>query len=144
MIQERMDAVKRTLASSDASTQSAPNAAANGKTNVGLYDVACDGDGWDNPDDLPKPGRIMEEVIDFLREWDGVLCNGDVAGDWAIVITPHRRDKESEEDETEDDEAEDDEAEDDETEDDETEDGEAEDGEAEDGEAEEESSESDE
>jgi hypothetical protein len=48
----------------------------------------------------------MEEVVDFLREWDGVLCNGDVAGDWAIVITPHRRDQKSEEDETEVDEAE--------------------------------------
>ena len=105
-IRERMEAVKRTLASSDAATQSAPTAAANGKTNVGRYDVACDGDGWDNPDDLPKPGLIMEEVVDFLREWDGVLCNGDDAGDWAIVITPHRRDEESEDDETEKEEAE--------------------------------------
>ncbi len=68
--------------------------------------MACDGDGWDNPDDLPKPGLIMEEVVDFLREWDGVLCNGDDAGDWAIVITPHRRDEESEDDETEKEEAE--------------------------------------
>jgi hypothetical protein len=100
-IRERMEAVKR-LASSDASTQTAPNASANGTTNVGLYDLACDGDGFDDPDDLPKPGLIMEEVIDFLRDWDGVLCNGDVAGDWAIVITPHRRDEESEDDETED------------------------------------------
>ena len=106
MIHERMEALKRAVESPDASTQTAPTAAAKGKTNVGQYDVACDGDGWDNPDDLPKPGVIMEEVVDFLREWDGVLCNGDVAGDWAIVITPHRRDQKSEEDETEVDEAE--------------------------------------
>jgi hypothetical protein len=106
MIHERMEALKRAVESPDASTQTAPATVANGKTNVGLYDVACDGDGWDNPDDLPKPGVIMEEVVDFLREWDGVLCNGDVAGDWAIVITPHRRDQKSEEDETEVDEAE--------------------------------------
>jgi hypothetical protein len=106
MIHERMEALKRAVESPDASTQTAPATVANGKTNVGLYDVACDGDGWDNPDDLPKPGLIMEEVVDFLRDWDGVLCNGDVAGDWAIVITPHRRDEESEEEETEDDEAE--------------------------------------
>jgi hypothetical protein len=35
----------------------------------------------------------MEEVTDFLCKPDGLVCPGEVSGEWSVVITPHQRDE---------------------------------------------------
>ena len=101
-----MTAVKRTLAapaSPPPTTAGAPQTTTSpgqtttepdGKTVVGLYDVACDGDCFEDFE-LPVPGINIEGVLSFLRGLNTLIVRGEVSGEWAVVITQHQREADS-------------------------------------------------
>ncbi len=110
VVHERMVALKRGLEAPAQSTAAdteatggpaQPAVKSDGKLVVGLYDVGCVGDCFDDPGKLPKPGLIMEDVIDFLRSVDGMVGNSEVYGNWSVLVAPHMVDEsEPQDDET--------------------------------------------
>jgi hypothetical protein len=110
VIHDRMAEVKRALeaapaASGQTTTSSAQTAAGPAPSSpgsnrgliIGSYDIACDGECFDNIK-VPRSPMIMEELTDFLQDIDRMVTREEVYGDWSVLVTPHKFDEKKSDD----------------------------------------------